>query len=106
MLMFSFDAVALFDFHPILWPLNTHLEDVTSQVICFMSIYKTIMCEREGERERESHWRDSCSSTGCDPSIFGWRHGKREREREIEGESGTRVMECDEFPQSLACRLA
>lgn len=53
MLMFSFDAVALFNFHQILWPLNTHLEDVTSQVICFMSIYKTIMCEREGKTERK-----------------------------------------------------
>ena len=31
-------------------PLRTHLEDVTSQVIMsFVSIYKTIMCESEGE---------------------------------------------------------
>lgn len=45
-----FDIPDLFNIHPKFWPLNTHLEDVTSQVICFMSIYKTIMCERERER--------------------------------------------------------
>lgn len=49
------------DIRPMFWPLSTHLEDVTSQVISFVSIYKTIMCESE----RASHWRDSCSRAEC-----------------------------------------
>lgn len=68
--MFSVDAVDLFDICSTLWLLNTHLEKVASQVICFMSIYKTIVCE---ERGRKSHWHDSCPCTGCDLSIFGQR---------------------------------
>lgn len=47
MLMFSVDAADLFDIRPTFWPLSAHLEAVTSQVICFVSIYKTIMRERE-----------------------------------------------------------
>ena len=57
-LMFGVDAVDLFPC-PTLWPVTTHLEDVTSLVACFTSIYKTISV-----RAREQ-WCDSCSSSCC-----------------------------------------
>lgn len=82
-----------FDVRPTIWPLSTHLEDVTSQVISFVSIYKTI----KSESERERHRRDSCSSTA---SVCLYLSMYKERE-EREG-----ATECDKFPQSLACHLA
>lgn len=84
LLRFSVDAVDLVDIRPTFWPLSTHLDSVTSQVICFTSIYKTIMCERE----RASQWQDSCSSTDCVSLHLSLDKERRERARASEVTEG------------------
>lgn len=49
-LMFTVNDADLFHSRPTFWPFSTHLEGVTSQVVCFVSIYKPL-CVKEEEKQ-------------------------------------------------------
>lgn len=91
-LMFTVHDADLFHSRPTFWPFSTHLEGVTSQVVCFVSIYKPL-CVKEEEKQTVL-WQ-LCRLW----SIYLRKEGVREREPQ----GGREVVKSEEFSQSLAC---